>query len=38
MQGELGSSSTRAMAMPPPRPTESADEIHIRTLQSTASA
>lgn len=38
LQGELGSSSTRAMALPPPRPTESAGEIQIRKLESTASA
>jgi hypothetical protein len=37
LQGELGSTSTRALAMPPPRPTESAGEIQIRKLEATAS-
>ncbi len=37
LQGELGSPSSRAMAPPPPRPSESAGEIQIRTLESTAS-
>ncbi len=37
MQGELGSPSARALAPPPLRPTESADEIQIRKLESTAS-
>jgi hypothetical protein len=37
LQGELGSSSTRALATPPPRPTESAGEIQIRKLEHTAS-
>jgi hypothetical protein len=37
LQGELGSSSTRALATPPPRPTESAGEIQIRKLETTAS-
>ena len=37
LQGELGSPSARAMAPPPPRPTESAGEIQIRKLEHTAS-
>lgn len=37
LQGELGSQSTRALAMPAPRPTESAGEIQIRKLEATAS-
>jgi hypothetical protein len=37
LQGELGSTSTRALAMPPPRPTESSGEIQIRKLEATAS-
>lgn len=37
LQGELGSPSARAMAPPPPRPTETAGEIQIRKLEQTAS-
>lgn len=37
LQGELGSPSSRAMAPPPPRPTETAGEIQIRKLEHTAS-
>ena len=37
LQGELGSQSTRALAMPAPRPTDSAGEIQIRKLEATAS-
>jgi hypothetical protein len=36
LQGELGSRSTRALAMPAPRPTESAEEMQIRKLEATA--
>ncbi|MCE2907387.1 MAG: hypothetical protein O9343_04615 [Burkholderiaceae bacterium] len=38
LQGELGSRSTRSLAKPPPRPTESAGDIQIRKLEHTASA
>ncbi len=37
LQGELGAPSTRALAPPPPRPTEAAGEIQIRKLEHTAS-
>jgi hypothetical protein len=37
LQGELGSPSTRALQPPLPRPTETAGEIQIRKLESTAS-
>ena len=37
LQPELGSPSGRALAPPPPRPTEDAGEIRIRTLENTAS-
>lgn len=37
LQGELGSPSARALAPPPPGPTESAGEIQIRKLEHTAS-
>lgn len=33
VQGELGSRSTRALAAPPPRPTESADNIQLLELR-----
>lgn len=37
LQGELGSRSALALKQPPPRPSESAGEIQIRTLEGTAS-